>query len=495
MVIDVEVLLAVLGQVERTVILNGGISIPLDVCYLGVLREQVVHNLEYEVLHLGIGHVEHQLRASAPQFQVAPLCLQGPLGVTLEEFAFRVHHLRLYPDAELNAAFAGSLRQRIESVGQFVLVHHPVSQAGGVVLSRILVAEPTVVHDEQLAAKLADVVHHGNHARLVDVEVEAFPRVQEDVARLHSAVQHAFGACPAVEVTAGAAQAFVGKGESKMRRLERLLRVKDVFAGLRVDACIEVMFLVGYGVETEFEVAAPAEGSTNDAATVLLRPSVEGNHDFGRIEMSVTRSVGITDDFHAACQRLRCRFRLCCPVAVHVRYPYIPLAQSKMARVETLQGDGLLLGILNLCPRLNDVHLVVCLVENSDSDGLQLVLHREDVGLRSILRFQFVTLYFQFKVQVAVGMQHLQSGQLHHVHGSESWQGRRVEVGTGIAQFLQAGNIRAIIGHAKVAAFMSMQEKHSTRSLYSYIATPCVGTQCSQQWEQKQDESFHIIIS
>ncbi len=189
-----------------------------------------------------------------------------------------------------------------------------------------------------------------------------------------------------------------------MRRLERLLRVKDVFAGLRVDACIEMVFLVGYGVEAEFEVAAPAESSTNDAATVLLRPSVEGNHDFGRIEMSISGSVGVADNFHTARQRLRCGFRLCCPIAVHVRYPHIPLAQSKMARIETLQGDGLLLGVLNLCPRLYDVHLAVCLVENPDSDGLQLVLHREDVGLRSILRFQFVTLYFQFKVQVAVGM-------------------------------------------------------------------------------------------
>ena len=175
MVIDIKVLLAVLGQVERTEVLDGGVGIPFDVCYLGVLREQVIHNLEYKVLHLGVGHVEHQLCAPASQLQVTSLRLQGPFGMTLKEFAFRVHHLRFYPNAELDAALSSSFRQGIESVRQLVLVHHPVAQTGSVVLTRILVAKPTVVHDEQLAAELTDVVHHGNHARLVDVEIEAFP--------------------------------------------------------------------------------------------------------------------------------------------------------------------------------------------------------------------------------------------------------------------------------------------------------------------------------
>ena len=163
-----------------------------------------------------------------------------------------------------------------------------------------------------------------------------------------------------------------------------------------------------------------------------------------------------------------------------------------MPRIVTLQGDGLLFGVLNLCPRFDDIHPSVCLVEDLDRDGLQLVLHREDVGLRSILRFQFVTLYFQFKVQVAVGMQHLQGGQLHHVHRTESRQSRRAQVSASIAQFLQIDAARAIIRHAQVAALPGIQDKLSTRRLYSHIATPCVGTQCSQQWEQKQNILFHI---
>ena len=87
-----------------------------------------------------------------------------------------------------------------------------------------------------------------------------------------------------------------------------------------------------------------------------------------------------------------------------------------MPRIVAFQRDGLLFGILNLCPRLDDIHLIVCLIKDFDGDGLQLVLHREDMCLRSILSVQFIVLDFQFKVQFAVGMKHLQSGQLHHVH-------------------------------------------------------------------------------
>ena len=66
---------------------------------------------------------------------------------------------------------------------------------------------------------------------------------------------------------------------------------------------------------------------------------------------------------------------------MHVGYPYVPLAQYKMSRIVTLQGDGLLFCVHYFRPRLDDVYPVVCLVEHLNRDRLQFVLHRESVSL------------------------------------------------------------------------------------------------------------------
>ena len=81
-------------------------------------------------------------------------------------------------------------------------------------------------------------------------------------------------------------------------------RVENIFAGLWVDACIEMMLLVGYGIESKLEVSTPTQSSTYDSAAVFLRTSVERDHHFGRIKMSVSGAVGVADSLDAARQRL-----------------------------------------------------------------------------------------------------------------------------------------------------------------------------------------------
>ena len=357
----------------------------------------------------------------------------------LEELALRVRHLWLYPDAELDAALAGSVGEGLDAVGQLAAVNDPVAERRRVVVARVFVAKPAVVHDEQLAAELRDVVHHLYDALLGDVEIDALPGVQEDVAGLHAAMEHALGAGPAVERAAHAAHALVGVGQGEVGRLEGLLGLQHVFAGQRIDTGIEVVYVVGIGVDAQLEVTAPAKGCADGAAGVLLRLSVEREHQLGSIEVGVAGAVGVADDLHAGREALLCRLRLGCPVAVQVGQPDVALAEGEVAGVVALQRDGTLLLMRNLGPRLNDVDVLVGLIEHFHGDRLQLVLHGDGVedGVAGVGRGVVGDL--QFKVQVAVGMLNLQCRCLDGVDGAKGRHRREVQVGAGVAQLLKRG--------------------------------------------------------
>jgi len=64
-----------------------------------------------------------------------------------------VAHLGLDPYAEADAAVGGGLHEAPDAVGELVGIDGPVAQRGGVVVARIFVAKPSVVHYEELAAQ------------------------------------------------------------------------------------------------------------------------------------------------------------------------------------------------------------------------------------------------------------------------------------------------------------------------------------------------------
>ena len=103
--------------------------------------------------------------------------------------------------------FLGCVGKTFYSQREFFLVHHPVAEAGVVGVARIFVAEPAVVHYEQLAAQRCNVAHHLVHNVLRDVHVHTFPAVEEHHA-LAVAVPQGVLACPAVNGAAYAAFAF-----------------------------------------------------------------------------------------------------------------------------------------------------------------------------------------------------------------------------------------------------------------------------------------------
>ena len=88
-----------------------------------------------------------------------------------------------------------------------------------------------------------------------------------------------------MEVTAHTTHALVGVGQGEVGRLEGLLGLQHVFARLRVDAGIEVVNVVGIGVDAQLEVSTPAKDGTYGAPRVLLRLSVERKHQLRGVEV------------------------------------------------------------------------------------------------------------------------------------------------------------------------------------------------------------------
>ena len=88
-----------------------------------------------------------------------------------------------------------------------------------------------------------------------------------------------------MEVAAHATHALGGVGECEVGRLEHLLWLQHIFASQRVDACIEMVHVVGVGLDAQLEVSTPAKGGTDGASRVLLRLSVEREHQLGGVEV------------------------------------------------------------------------------------------------------------------------------------------------------------------------------------------------------------------
>ena len=86
---------------------DGHIGVPLDIVDLRIFRHEVVDDGEDEVLHLGIGHVEHELGAATTENRGTLRRLDDPIGVGVVELADTVGHLWLDPDAELDAVLLG----------------------------------------------------------------------------------------------------------------------------------------------------------------------------------------------------------------------------------------------------------------------------------------------------------------------------------------------------------------------------------------------------
>ncbi len=228
--------------------------------------------MEDEVLHLRIGQVEHHLRTAAAGRQLTALAAQHPVGMLLEELALGVGHLGLNPDAELDTVYCSLFDQSVDAVGQFLLVYRPVAKPLMIIVARVFVAEPAVVHDEELAADVGPVLHHFFHLVLGDVHIHALPRVEEDVARRLTVVELILPG-PAVERTAHAALTLIGVGHAQFGRGEGLTAFEQVRCLLLVDASDEAQRRI-FRVYLQLVVTGPSQRGAEHLTAGLAQGTV-----------------------------------------------------------------------------------------------------------------------------------------------------------------------------------------------------------------------------
>ena len=204
-VVHIKLSLPVVG-VRGVDVGDGAVAVPFEICHTGVLGENIVNNAEHIVLHLGVAHVKHKLVAVIICLPVG--LFYNPVGMFLVELALGVDHLRLYPDAELDARLISRFHQCAYASGKFVVRHLPVAQTGTVVLARIFVAEPSVVEKEHVHSQMLRLLHQFSQDILIEVEAGVLPVVQQGEAASHAILQ-LVSACPVMQVAASLACAVV----------------------------------------------------------------------------------------------------------------------------------------------------------------------------------------------------------------------------------------------------------------------------------------------
>ena len=158
------------------------VVIPLDVVD-AEFADELVHCAVNVVVGVRIGQV-HDLLGTSLHGQTAFGGLQHPVGVCAEQVGIRVDHFRFEPQTEFESLAVHVIGKRLErlvAVGPHVLRNLPISEAGGVVAAG---AEPAVVHDEAFHATFHGLVGECGEGVIIVVEVDGFPCVENDRARL-----------------------------------------------------------------------------------------------------------------------------------------------------------------------------------------------------------------------------------------------------------------------------------------------------------------------
>ena len=125
----------------------------------------------------------------------------------LIEHTGSIGHFRFDPDTKLYLIFSGIAQQAFNTIRKFLGINHPVAERTVISNTRIFGSEPSIIHHEEFTTHTMDISHHLVHSLLVDVEINTFPRVEQDITLLISMCQDIF-ASPFMEVSTCTAQAL-----------------------------------------------------------------------------------------------------------------------------------------------------------------------------------------------------------------------------------------------------------------------------------------------
>ena len=152
-------------------------------------------------------------------------------------------------------------------------------------------------------------------------------------------------AAPTVEGSADTALALVGIGQGEFRCLEGLSGFQGIGCVEVIDARDEGVAVVSAGIHPKFVVARPAEGSSDDAPSVLFGPTIEADHHLCAVVHACPYAVMVNDGLQSGRQRLFGHLAFLSPSSVEMGEPGPFLPQGHHAAGVLLQAHGLLLAI------------------------------------------------------------------------------------------------------------------------------------------------------
>ena len=129
---------------------------------------------------------------------------------------------------------------------------------------------------------------------MVDVEIDAFPGIEENHAFLVSMAQLIL-ASPVMERLGGSVSATGTERVGRMRGSESLSTLEMVFAIVGVDAGEVLVIVRLIGVDGDAEVATVAKGSTDDVTFVFACRTIEREHDLVAVGSSIAKTILVLD--------------------------------------------------------------------------------------------------------------------------------------------------------------------------------------------------------
>ena len=276
--------LPVLRKILRTMVEDSHVCIPFDVIKIRILSHDIVYYLKYEVLHLRIREVENHLCTSATMKDFMLQTCDDPVRMLLIKFTDGIDHFGLDPKAEGDAMLICIPDKPLYTIRELGLIHNPITETLPVVVSRVFVSEPTVIHDKEFTSHISDVTHHLVHYLLIDVYAYTFPAVKKDLAGFHTIGKLIF-ACPSVEIAAGSAMTFVRICHGKDRSLENFLWFKDICGIVRAYSGQEFMVVSSTCMDADLIVTAVTKSGSDHLTCVFLRLAIKGEHYFGMVCM------------------------------------------------------------------------------------------------------------------------------------------------------------------------------------------------------------------
>ena len=252
------------GQIGGVDVRENAVHVPFDVGDIARGKD-LGHLFDQPIGDLGIAQVKDPL--------VTTLAVEAfgnrrrPVGVLPIQAAVDVDHFRLDPDAEAESEIGDLFTQTFQPTGQLLGIGVPVAEGAGIVAA---VAEPAVVHDEQLDPELFSRFRHGDQIAFADIEVGRFPRVEQDrtfLIRPFAAQDMLFH--KAVHIAALTAEALLRKGHDRLRGVKDLAAFEQEAEARRIHALYNAGLEKGADLDGGVVVAAVDQIEAVDVAVIL----------------------------------------------------------------------------------------------------------------------------------------------------------------------------------------------------------------------------------